>query len=213
MSVSDALSPLSAGLAALAEGRWAEAREPLQAAVALDPSAPALEALGHAYFWTDHPDTINVRERAYRAHRDHGDSRGAARVATALAFDLITFQGETAVGQGWLELAGRALEREPLSPEHGHLAAWEADFAITHGDLTLAARKSEEAVSIGRQLGIRDVELIGRAQQGYLLVVQGRAAEGMRLLDASAAAAVAGEFTDRALGGYACCYEIGRAHV
>ena len=33
--------------------------------------------------------------------------------------------------QGWLQLAGRALAGQPVSAEHGHLALWEADFALS----------------------------------------------------------------------------------
>jgi ATP/maltotriose-dependent transcriptional regulator MalT len=125
-----------------------------------------------------------------------------------VAFDHLTMRGELAVGQGWLELAGRQLADEPLAPEHGLLASWLADFAITAGDTDAAAGHADRAVEIAREVGDVDIELIGRSQQGIVLVTRGRVVDGMRLLDASAAAAVAGEINDRALAGYACCYII-----
>ena len=202
-------STLESGLSALAAARWQEAHDLLSRAVAESPTGVALEALGEACSWLDDIDTIEVRERAYRCYREEGDARGAARAAIALAFDHLTFRGEAAVGQGWLELAARALADVPLSPEHGHLAAWEADFAISiEGDPVVAAAKAAEAVRIGRELGIPDVELIGRAQEGITLVLQGRISEGMRLLDSAAAAAMAGEIVDPAYAGYAVCYVI-----
>lgn len=213
MTASEALSPLSAGLAALANGRWLDAREPLETAVTLEPKGAALEALGNAYFWLDHPGTIDIRERAYRAYDDEGDPHAAARVATTLAFDHLTFRGAEPIAQGWLELAGRALDGHPPSAEHAHLAAWQADFAIAAGDLIVARDHADRAVELGHQLGVSDVELTGRAQQGYLLVAQGRIAEGMRLLESSASAAVAGEFSDQALAGYVCSYAVSAAYA
>ena len=209
-------SVLGAGQAALETGDWEAARSHFEAAVAEAPSAEALEGLGSAYFWLDHPDTIEVRERAFRAYRAGGDPRGAARQAIALAFDLLTFRGEDAVAQGWLELAERLLEGQPTCTELGMLAAWQADFAITiTGETEAGVAYAQRAVDIGRELGDTGIELIGCSQLGLGLVARGDVAEGMRLLQASAAAAVAGEFGDRALAGFACCYLItacGRVH-
>ncbi len=126
----------------------------------------------------------------------------------ALAFDHATFRGEEAVAQGWLELASRALAGLELVPEHGLLATWEADFAIEAADTDLAEQKAARAIEIGVEVGDADVELMGRAQEGLVKVVRGDVDAGMRLLDASAAAAVAGEFHDPAFAGYACCYLI-----
>ncbi|WP_028660079.1 BBE domain-containing protein [Nocardioides insulae] len=141
-----------AGLAALTAGQWAEAAESLEQAAEVDPTAAVLEALGRAYFWTDRPETIEVRERAYKAHRAARDPYGSARVATALAFDHLTFRGEESTAQGWLQLAGRALEGHPVAAEHGHLLLWEADFAISAADLrewTRAVRASVEPWATG----------------------------------------------------------------
>ncbi len=204
---------LASPLAALDEGRWDDARELLERVVAESsgvesPDPRTLEALGTAYFWLDHPETVAVRERAYRAYRDLGDALGAARLATALAFDHVTFRGELAVGQGWLALAARSLSDVPMSAEHGFLAAWEADFAIAVSDVAQAEQHASTAVAIGRELGVPDIELLGQAQLGYALVMRGEIPRGMRLLDASAAAAAAGEVVDPALAGYCFCYVI-----
>jgi LuxR family transcriptional regulator, maltose regulon positive regulatory protein len=201
-------SDLESARVALDSGDWALARDRFEELVAETPTPDALEGLGSAYFWLDDPRTIEIRERAYHAYRAAGDRRGSARAAIAVAFDHVTMRGELAVGQGWLELAGRQLADEPLAPEHGLLAAWLADFAITAGDTDAAAGHADRAVEIARDIGDADIELVGRAQQGIVLVTRGRVVDGMRLLDTSAAAAVAGEISDRALAGYACCYVI-----
>ncbi|MGA8846798.1 MAG: LuxR C-terminal-related transcriptional regulator [Nocardioides sp.] len=202
-------SALQQGISALAAARWQEAHDLLVQAVVESPTGVALETLGEACSWLDDADAIAVRERAYRVYREEGDARGAARTAIALAFDHLTFRGEAAVGQGWLGLAARALVDVPLSAEHGHLAVWEADFAISvDGDPVVGAAKAAEAIRVGRELAIPDVELIGRAQEGITLVLRGRVSEGMRLLDSAAAAAMAGEIVDPAYAGYAVCYVI-----
>lgn len=194
--------------AALAASDWDAARDAFERAVAESPTTEALEGLGEAYFWLDDERTVEVRERLYHHCRGAGDRRGAARAAIALAFDHLSFRGEEAVAQGWLELAGRQLADEPLCPEHGLLAAWQADFAITAGDAATGLSHAERAVAVAREVGDTDVELLARAQLGLVRVTRGEIAEGMRLLDASAAAAVSGEITDRALAGFACCYVI-----
>lgn len=209
MAETTGVAPLEVGLGALAAGRWSEAVQACEAAVALDPSPPAWEALGSAYFWLDDPRTLATRERAYDAYRASGDRVGAARVAVVLGYDHLTFHGEAAVGQGWLELAARQLDGLPVCAELGLLEAFRAEFAIAvDGDGAAAEAHALRAREIGQSLGVADLELLGRAQQGNVLVARGRVADGMRLLDVAAAAAVAGEFADRSLAGYACCYLI-----
>ena len=203
-----AADAMAAGHHALRAADWAAARTHFEAALAAAESPEALEGLGTALFWLDDPATIDVRERAYRRYREGGDPAGAARLAVALAIDHATFRGEEAVAHGWLELASRALEGLDLLPEHGLLAMHQADFALADNDPQEGARLAAQAVDIGRRLGVSDVELLGRAQEGYALVAQGSVTEGMRRLDASAAAAVAGEIADHAYAGYACCYLI-----
>ena len=202
----------AAGRAALDAHRWVEAAPLLEEAAGQDPAPDVLEALGTAYFWTDRPETIDVRERAYRGYRLARDPYGAARVATALAWDHLTFRGEESAAQGWLQLAGRALEGQPVSAEHGHLALWEADFALSVADLSVAKLKAAEALEIGRQLEDSNIELLARSQQGLVQLMRGEVQAGMRLLEATAVAATAGEISDPAYAGYACCYLITACH-
>lgn len=201
--------PSEAGWAALASGEWSRAHGLFEQARAAGESAAILEGLGTAAFWLDDPRTIDIRERAYRLYREEGDGVGAARVAVALALDHVTFRGEEAVAQGWLELAGRLLDGLDVTPEHGWLSVWEGDFAISaENDPVKAARLAGRTIEIGRAVGVPDIELLGLAQQGVALVSQGHVTEGMRRLDASVTAAVAGEMSDVASAGYACCYLI-----
>jgi LuxR family transcriptional regulator, maltose regulon positive regulatory protein len=60
-----------------------------------------------------------------------------------------------------------------------------------------AAREiSAKAVSLGRSLGDMDLEMLALAYEGFALVSQGMIVEGMRRLDESTTAAVAGEMSD-----------------
>src|SRR3954471_4997154 len=98
--------PLTAGRAALDRAEWAEARELFAAA---GEGAEALEGLSRAYWWLgDEAATLETRERAYRAYRDAGDDRGAARMAMWLASHNLDFPGGDALAAGLVPRGGPA---------------------------------------------------------------------------------------------------------
>src|SRR5581483_11664453 len=122
---------LAEGRAALASGKWPTARRAFERALSIDEHPEALEGLGLAAWWLDLADvTFDARERAYRMYREHGEPRGAARVAVWLAWDYLAFRGEEAVASGWLQRARRLLESEPESLEHAWLAVRQSAFAL-----------------------------------------------------------------------------------
>jgi hypothetical protein len=85
----------------------------------------------------------------------------------------------------------------PPEPEAGALAVFEAHLAlIVDHDAGAAERASVRAVTLAREVGDGDLELLGLAYQGLALVSQGRIADGMPLLDEAVAAALAGEIQD-----------------
>ena len=71
-----------------------------------------------------------------------------------------------------------------------------------------ARRLSQEAAAIARSVGPADMEMLGVALEGLAMVTEGEVAEGMSRLDEATAAATAGELTDPAMIGTACCYLI-----
>ena len=194
---------VNAGWDALSRGSWNDALALLRDA-GDDPEA--LEGVGIAQWWLDDADaTIEAREASYRLYQKLGDRLGAARVASALAWDAILFGGRTAVARGWLERSARLLEEEPLGPEHAWLAVREAEVALASGaspDGRIAARR---AVLIGEQLGLEEVKVAGRSLEGLALVREGFVDEGMRRLDESAVAATAGDVKDLMWIGKVCC--------
>jgi ATP/maltotriose-dependent transcriptional regulator MalT len=197
------MTELATGWEALSRGRWDEALRNF-ADAGDDPEA--LEGVGVAQWWLDDADaTLAARERAYRLYRAAGDPVGAARVASALAWDSLLFGGRAAVARGWLERAARLLENLPPCPEHAWLAVREAEVALNAGDPEEARLAAQRAIAIAAELGHEDIQVVGRSLEGFALVYEGAVDDGMRRLDESAAAATAGDIDDLMWIGKVCC--------
>jgi len=203
-----AATDFDAGRAALSKGQWAEARHAFEAAFAHEATPETLEGLATAAYWQgDGGALFAAREEAYRLYQKRGDNRSAARVATLLALEYEAGRGESAISNGWLRRAHRLLEGLEPTPEHAWLALWEGHLALLyHGDRAKARRLIEEGGSLGRALGLSDVETMSRALEGIAMVSEGHVAEGMSRLDETTTAAVAGELDDLGVAGNACCY-------
>ncbi|HET9465167.1 MAG TPA: LuxR C-terminal-related transcriptional regulator [Gemmatimonadales bacterium] len=163
-----------------------------------------------ACWWLeDYGGAIDARERAYRLFRQADDPRAAARVAVWLSIDYADFRGESAVANGWIQRAERLLDGLPPSPEHALLAYHKAHVALMGQRNPVAARRlSQEAAAIARSVGPADMEMLGIALEGLAMVTEGEVAAGMSRLDEATAAATAGELSDPAMIGTACCYLI-----
>ena len=198
---------LERGDRALREWSWQEARAAFEEALLDNETPEALEGLGTAASWLDDADTaITARERAYRLYRGRDDAEAAARVAVSLADDLMTFRGEHAVASGWLQRARRRLEDRPDSPVLVWADAVEASVAMMYErDLPRALALAERGVANGRRIGDVDAEMIALSLLGLVLVSSGRLAEGLRVLDEAAAAAVSGEVRDPEVSAGVCC--------
>jgi ATP/maltotriose-dependent transcriptional regulator MalT len=193
----------AAGWAAIARGRWQEA---LAHFAGRDDDPRALEGIGIANWWLDDADaTMAARERAYRLFRAAGDPRGAARVASALAWDAILFDGRIAVGRGWLARAARLLADQPLGVEQGWLAVREAEVALASSDPAAAREAAGRAVDVGVELEREDVQVAARSVEGLALVQEGDVDGGMHRLDEAAVAATAGDVGDLEWIGKVCC--------
>jgi LuxR family maltose regulon positive regulatory protein len=196
---------LEEGRTALRNGEWAAARAAFERALAEGETPEVLEGLGHAAWRLDDAGlTFDARERAYSLYAERGDRCGAARVATAIAWDYETFRGELAVANGWLRRARRQLEGLDPTVELGWLALREGEIAL-RSDTGEARRLAQEGVCLARTLGSVDLEMTGLALEGLALVAEGEIDEGMRLLDEATAAAVGGELTNLDAIGWTCC--------
>jgi LuxR family transcriptional regulator, maltose regulon positive regulatory protein len=203
-------SGIDTARAHLAAGDWELARAAFQAALAGEETPEALEGLGLAHWWLDEADaSCRAQEGAYRLYLERDDRRSAARVATLLARAYAEYRGEDAVGSGWLRRARRLLEDAPPCEEQGWLHYVEGLLHLFERlDVEAARTAGERAAAIGRRVESIDVEMLGIALEGLALVTEGRVRDGMLRLDEASAAVVAGEVSDRAAAGDACCLMI-----
>jgi LuxR family transcriptional regulator, maltose regulon positive regulatory protein len=200
--------PVTVGWDALRSGEWQRARACFEEALAGSESAEAWEGLGwSAYCLDDDRLTLEARERAYRLYREQGDDQSAARVAAWLAADWAEFRGETAVCNGWLQRAHRLLGDSEPGPGHGWLAVHEASM-ILYDDPATARRLALEAAELGRRFGVVELETLGLALEGSVLVSEGDLDVGMRRLDEATATALGGEAELLVCVAWACCYLI-----
>src|SRR6266498_5978257 len=105
MSVSetppDLSTPLAAGRAALADGRWQDAFEIVRAHVTGSFNAEALELLGLTAWYVDNADVaFDAYDAAYRLSVDAGDQYGAARAALWVVACRTTFKDQTNIAIG-----------------------------------------------------------------------------------------------------------------
>ncbi len=197
---------IEAGRAALARGTWGDARARFAEALAAEESPEAYEGLGvAARYELDAAAAIDAHERGYRLARSHGDDDTAARLAVQLAYDAYTFRG-LAEAQGWIERAGQLVQgRAPslASPYVPYIRGYLA--LLGRHDPETARAASAEALELARAVGAVDVEMLALALEGLALVSSGAVDDGMRRLDAAAAAAVGGEMTDADSIETVCC--------
>jgi DNA-binding NarL/FixJ family response regulator len=205
----EAIAP-AAGWAALADGRWDAAAGVFTAALRRVETPESLEGLSWAAWWRDDAETVfEARQRAFRLYRLRGDAASAARMATWLAADYLDFRGAFAVANGWFRRAGRLLEPLEPRPDHGWLAFHEGYVALMRGDTAATSELAARASASGRRFAVADLEMLGLALQGAVLVTCGRVAEGMRCLDEATAAALGDHAAIPISRAWTCCFMVG----
>ena len=113
-----------------------------------------------------------------------------------LCYDAYAFGG-LAEAQGWLERAAQLVEGRSPSIASAFVPYMRGYLALLgNHDPETARIASTEAVRLARAVGAIDVEMLALALEGLSLVSSGVIDDGMRRLDAAAAAAVGGEMTD-----------------
>ena len=197
------------GWQALAEGRWEAAREAFATALARAETPESLEGLSWAAWWLDDADTcFDARERAFRLYRRRGDAASAARMATWLAADQLDFRGAFAVASGWLQHARRLISTLDPQPDHGWLAFHEGYVALRQGDTAQACERARHASDIGRRFDVPDLQMLGLALEGSVLVACAKVDEGMRRLDEATARALDADAVIPISRAWACCFMV-----
>jgi DNA-binding NarL/FixJ family response regulator len=203
----DYASMMTAGRLAIREGRWIDARDTFEQARAAKLTGEATEGLADAQRWLGDSATVKLDEDAFKLYRDEGDTRSAGRMATWLAMDNFEFRGDTAVLGGWLQRAHRFLDEDRECADYGWLLAWEAHIELmVNNDSAKAIANAVKAATIGRSLRIADLEVLALAAEGLALVTEGDVDLGMKRLDESCTAVMAGEVTDGNARATAICY-------
>jgi DNA-binding CsgD family transcriptional regulator len=177
-------------------------------------STEHLELLAEAAFWQGRPrEAISARQKAYAKYRDTGDVTRAARTAWQLFhhyFDL----DETPAARGWLQRAHRHAETIPDQVEVGYVALADAEWATYQGELDRALEYAVQATEAGRRFAERDLEGLGLASQGRVLVTRGDITAGLDRMDEALVAVLSDELGRFATGWVYClllytCHELG----
>jgi ATP/maltotriose-dependent transcriptional regulator MalT len=196
------------GRLALARGAWAEARVRFADALAQEETAEAFEGAGlAARYELDAEAAIEAHERGYRLARSRDDDPTAARLAIQLCHDAYAFRGP-AEASGWVERAALLIEGKPPSIATAWVSVIRAQFALADHHPDSAQAESALALTLAREVGAVDVEMLALSVNGLALVSTGEIEDGMRRLDAAAAAAVGGEMTDADSIETVCCHMI-----
>ena len=198
---------LHAGRTALEQARWSAARAIFEETLAEEETPEAFEGLSWAAWWLDDGAAVlAARESAYRLYRKADRPAAAARMATWLAVDELDFHGGWSVASGWLRRAHRLLDPLAPAPDHGWLAFHDGFIAHAGGDSAQARELAAVAADLGRQFGVPDLEMLGLALEGAVLVAAAEVEEGMRCLDEATAAALEGEAEIPISSAWTCCF-------
>jgi DNA-binding CsgD family transcriptional regulator len=212
---------LELGRRASERREWSAAHEALSAADRASPLGAAdLELLATAaYMLGIEDDYVGCLERAHRLHLEEGRGPPAVRCAFWLGLSCM-LRGETSHATGWFSRAERLLGREPSEcVERGYLLIPRLLREAHSGDHASAYATAGEAAEIGERFGDRDLVALVVQEQGHALILEGRAEEGLRLVDETMVAVVGGELSPIVTGLVYCntiafcqsVYEVRRA--
>ncbi|MGW0732360.1 LuxR C-terminal-related transcriptional regulator [Streptomyces sp. NPDC002851] len=196
------VDPLTQGREAYERLSWRDAYEQLSAADRQAPlEAADLDRMARAAHLIGAVDAANgAWERAHHVFLDRGDTAPAVRCAFWLGLTLL-LRGEHAQGGGWLARARRILDDAGLDcAEQGYLRMPVALRALNSGDPETARRTSVEITEIADRFNDADLRAFGRLGQGQSLVAQGRATQGVALLDEAMVAVTTGDVSPLTAG-------------
>ncbi len=198
---------------------WGDA---YQALLCADQTAPLhaddLDRLATAAFLIGRDlDYQRLLERLHRVHVEADDRARAARCTFWLAGSLL-FQGDVVQSNAWLARGERLVEDEDCV-ERGYLALPVAEQQLRQGHGDAAHATASQATAIGERFADADLTAAARHVQGRALIEQGDVLAGLKLLDETMLAVVAGELSPIMTGLMYCSvidacrlvYALGRA--
>lgn len=199
--MSSTLTTLDRAEEALTAGRWIDARQLFETALADADDPRAHDGLGRTMWWLGAADrAIEERERAFAAYKTGGDTTRAAEIAIWLAREHLAVYGNDAVANGWLARARRLVGEAPTS------ARGRLDLAVAKREDDPLAREelAKRALTTAQSLGDADLEVAALAELGLVALQLGRVDAGLDRLDEAMAAAT-GEADMLETVAEACC--------
>ena len=190
--VDHADAPLERGRTAYASRRWLAAYEALSQQPERSLEAGDLELLAtSAYMLGLDAEYLTHLEHAHHRHLDEGRTLSAVRCAFWVGINL-ALRGDVGPASGWLGRAQRLLAQAGGdNAEHGYLLLPVMFRREAEADFAAAAALAGEAASIGERFGDRDLFALAVHAQGQMLIKDGRAGDGLALLDEAMVAATA----------------------
>ena len=206
---------------AYAERSWLEAYEAFARADEAEPLAPEdleLRAVTARMLARD-DEAVEMLERAHHAYLEKAETARAAYCAGWIGMTLF-YNGAVGPAGGWIARAHRLLEDVPEETAvHGYALLPEVFRHEAAGDLDAAAAVAGRVAEIGKRHGDPDLMALAIHAQGHMLVLAGRASEGLTLLDEAMVTVRTAELSPFVVGIVYCgvilaCqagFEVGRA--
>ena len=141
-------------------------------------------------------------ERLHRVHLEAGNAERAARCAFWLAISFF-FRGDVGQSNAWTA-RGHRLVQDRDCVEHGYLLVAAATQHLHGGHAESAQGTATEAVAIGERCHDADLTAAARHLQGRAFIYQGQVVPGLKLLDETMLAVVAGELSPIMTGSMYC---------
>jgi ATP/maltotriose-dependent transcriptional regulator MalT len=137
-----------------------------------------------AYLIGKERESDDAWARAHRLRLAEGDLDGAARCAFWVGFRLVNSH-ERPAANGWIARLGRLVEDLPAdaAPRARLVYLTGLRAVLDEGDLMTAAADLGRAAGIATSHGDVELAALARLALGRVLVFQGRATEGVHLLD------------------------------
>jgi class 3 adenylate cyclase len=190
-------------LDAAGAGDWPRVHELLSSAdEPLD--ADGHQLLATAAMLTGRPtEALTSFEAAYRAHLAAGNEEAAAESASRIAAMHLE-GGSPNRAFAWLDRGDRLMEGKPESIVHGWLAISRSLGGLLTGDPEATREFGKRAEDIGRRFGHPGLEALGINGVARAAILDGDAANGLRMMDECAVAAAGGKL-DPVSAGYIFC--------
>lgn len=208
------MEPLRLARDAYERRDWAVARDHFIEATRGSPlTVPDVEALADAAWWLGLTDeALSGYEQAYRMYLAEEGVPAAARLAMAIGF-LRFLRGDGAVGSGWIGRARRLLGGVPECVEHGYLLSLDVDEAVAMGDFDRAVAGARRVQDMAVRFADQTLHSAGLVSEGIALIKQGRADDGLAVLDEAMLPVRAGEVSPEWAGNFYCqvmgiCHEL-----